>query len=381
MEAAFIYSPAFGQYFIKENHPWVTKRSDVCLEMCRRYGLLDPPRAAVYEPVEATRQELLVFHTPAYLDLMLKADQGIFEESMLASGLGSTDCPVFKGVYHYNALMCGASLLGADLILDGRADVVFSPSGGMHHAGPDFAAGFCYLNDPVLAIERLKKKGLRILYVDIDAHHGDQVQAAFYEDDQVLFISFHEHPRTLFPFTDGFETQLGRGRGLGYNVNVPLTAGTGDDVFLWAFREIYPPLAAWFKADVVVGVFGTDMLFSDPNTNMMLTNNGLTEAVRIISAGAPRLLSFGCGGYEMDGAGRAWTLAWSAMTGQKPDEDALLTLGGQFLLGGDGALRDAPRTMAEPTLVETRAEAEGVVAYLKRHLSHQGFSDDQPAYR
>jgi len=370
MRAGFIYSPAFGRYVIKENHPWITTRSDVCFEMCRRYGLLDEDKATVYEPAEASREELLVFHTPEYLDLMLEADSGKFEERMLASGLGSTECPVFPGVYHYNALMCGASLLGADLLLDGRADRVFSTSGGMHHAGPDFAAGFCYLNDPVLAIERLRKQVGRILYVDIDAHHGDQVQAAYYEDDRVLCISFHEHPRTLFPFTDGFETQLGRGRGLGYNVNVPLLAGTGDEVFLWLFNEIYPPLAERFRPEAVVGVFGADMLFSDPMTHLMLTNNAFTKAVGIIAAKAPRLLAFGCGGYEMDGSGRAWTRAWAAMTDQTPNEDASLTIGGQFLSGADLALADGPHTVAEPILVETRAEAERVAAYLQQHVFH-----------
>ncbi len=368
MKSCFIYSPQFGRFFIRDGHPWHTARSDVCYELCRRYSLLDPDRTRVIEPKAASREELEVFHTPAYLDLLQRANKNVFEDYMLASGVGTAECPVFEGVFDYNALIAGASLAGADLILTGEADVVFSPTGGMHHAGPDFAAGFCYVNDAVLAIKKILRKGLRLLYVDIDVHHGDQVQAAFYETDQVFCLSFHETPDTLFPFRTGFETELGQGKGLGYNANVPLPAGTGDEVFSSAFKEIFPPIARRFDPDVVIGVFGMDMLFSDPMANLLLTNNALVEAVGIISRASPKLLAFGCGGYVLDNIARGWTLAWAAMTGQEIADDQSLTLGGVFLGDRDVSLRDGPHMVAEKTLAETRAEAERVVAYLKRKI-------------
>ncbi|MBW2125658.1 MAG: hypothetical protein JRH08_08170, partial [Deltaproteobacteria bacterium] len=119
-------------------------------------------------------------------------------------------------------------------------------TGGFHHAGKDFASGFCYINDIVLAITRLLKSYDRVLYIDIDAHHGDQVQEAFYDSNRVMTLSFHESGNTLFPFKTGFEKEMGKGKGKGYCINVPMPAGTGDDQFLWAFQEVFQPLIEAF---------------------------------------------------------------------------------------------------------------------------------------
>ena len=366
MKAGFVYSPEFGRFFIREDHPWYTTRSDVCFNLCQRYALLEQDGISVVAPRVATRAELEVFHTPDYLNLLLKANQNVFEEEMLASGIGITECPVFKGVYDYNALLAGASLTAADLILSEQADVIFSPTGGMHHAGPDFAAGFCYVNDAVLSIKRFLKRGLRVLYVDLDAHHGDQVQAAFYDSDQVFCLSFHESPRTLFPFETGYETELGREKGEGYNVNVPLPSGTSDEVFSWAFKEVYPPIVERFRPDVVIGIFGMDVVYSDPMSDLLLTNNATTEAVEMVARSADKLLAFGCGGYVLDNLARGWTLAWAAMTGQEISNDQSLTLGGVFLGDQEVSLLDAPHVVPEKTLGETRAEIERVVTFLKK---------------
>jgi acetoin utilization protein AcuC len=192
------------------------------------------------------------------------------------------------------------------------------------------------------------------LYVDIDAHHGDQVQAAFYDSDQVFCLSFHESPNSLFPYETGFETEVGRGKGKGYNVNVPLPAGTGDEVFSWAFRELYPPIVKNFCPDVVIGVFGMDTIYSDPMTNLLLTNNAVIDAVEIVSRSAPRQLAFGCGGYVLDNLARGWTLAWAAMTRQEINNDQSLTVGGVFLGERDVSLRDGPHFVAEKTLAEKK---------------------------
>lgn len=368
MKATFIYSQKFGQFPVPDGHPWNVARSDVCYRLCLRFGLMNHNGITLREPGLANRQELSRFHAPKYLDFLTMANDGYFHEDMLHSGLGTAECPIFKGVYEYGALMAGAGRQGAELVLRGEADVVFSPSGGMHHAGPDFAAGFCYLNDLVIAINRLLDAGLKVFYVDIDAHHGDQVQAAYYGDDRVLFLSFHEDPRTLFPFHTGFETELGEGRGRGFNVNVPLLAGTSDQVFMWAFHQVFPPLISRFEPDVVVGVFGMDTVFSDPLTHLQLTNNGVAEAVGLIASLAPRLLAFGSGGYVLDNVARGWTRVWGIITGQEPLEDVGLTLGGVFIGNDDVSLRDAAHYVPDKTFAAARAEAERVVSYLKKEV-------------
>lgn len=366
MKASFIYSPKFGQAQVRPDFAWRPERSDVTYNLCLKHGLFSPANITLDEPVPAPREEVLTFHEKEYLDLLVSANDGHFEEYMLANGLGITECPVFKGVWDYTSLTVGASLLGADLILNRGYDVVFSPTGGMHHAGPDFAAGFCYLNDAVIAIQRLRAKGMRVLYVDIDVHHGDLVQETFYEDDQVFCLSFHESPETLFPFKVGFEHETGQGRGKGFNINVPFMAGTGDEVYEWAFDQIFPEVVERFKPDVIVGVFGVDTIYSDPMAHLLLTNNATTRNMARIAQAAPRLLAFGCGGYVLDNIARAWTLGWAAITGQELMEDSALTLGGVFLGEHDVSLSDGPHFVAQKTLAETRVEARRVVEYIKK---------------
>jgi acetoin utilization protein AcuC len=183
---------------------------------------------------------------------------------MVECGLGTSDNPVFKGVYDFSLLVLGATMLGTELISTGKADIVFSPVGGLHHGGYEHAEGFCYINDIVIAIKRFLKSGFKkVLYIDIDAHHGNGVQDAFYDSDEVLFISFHQSGETLYPWC-GFENEMGTGKGLGFNVNVPLPEYTDDDAYLRAFREIYTPLARAFQPDCVVAQIGLDTLKRDP---------------------------------------------------------------------------------------------------------------------
>jgi acetoin utilization protein AcuC len=177
---------------------------------------------------------------------------------------------------------------------------------------PDRASGFCYVNDAVLAILKLRERGWRVAYVDIDAHHGDGVQFGFYRDPNVLTISTHERGDRLFPGT-GFVAEMGEGDGLGFSVNLPLQPLTDDEVFQPAFEAVVPPILGAFKPDVLVLQLGIDSHRTDPLTHLHLTIQGFTRVVKRLLQLAPRVVALGGGGYDLPNVARAWTGAWAAM--------------------------------------------------------------------
>ena len=191
-----------------------------------------------FEP--APRAVLEKFHTRRYLDALQNASLGGWDYDVLSMGIGTSDCPVFTGMYEHSVLAAGATLAGASALLEGRADAVFNPHGGFHHAFPERAAGFCYINDPALGCLALAESGKRVLYLDVDVHNGDGVAFAFKDRADVMTIDFHENPRILFPGT-GFENEIGSGKGMGYSVNLPLPVGTYDEAYLGAFDEVALP--------------------------------------------------------------------------------------------------------------------------------------------
>ena len=196
------------------------------------------------QPRPASEEELLTFHLDGYVDVVRRLSAG--EELVGAERFGFSaggDNPVYAGMYEAALLSTGASVQAACLVADGTARAAFAPAGGLHHAASGHASGFCIFNDPVVAINALRKRGLRVAYVDIDAHHGDGVQAAFYGDRDVMTISMHEGGRWLFPGT-GEVSELGEGDGQGYSVNVPLYPYTYDELFLEVFDAVVPPLGA-----------------------------------------------------------------------------------------------------------------------------------------
>ncbi|MFC1820374.1 acetoin utilization protein AcuC, partial [Thermodesulfobacteriota bacterium] len=280
IKSIFLHSEGFARFRAYDDFPWLFERSDATVELCRRNNLLDREKMEIRIPEMAPMEALRAYHGEAYLRVLQQANVGEFKDSMLALGLGTMECPVYPGCMEYHRLVVGSTLLGVEAMNQDGIRLAFGPTGGMHHAGPDFASGFCYLNDAVMGILRFLEKGLRVLYLDIDAHHGDMVQDAFYEEDQVLKISFHESPKTLFPHRTGFVKETGNGRGQGFNVNVPMAAGTGDEVFTWAFQRIVPPLAEAFQPDVVMAILGTDTLSSDPMSNLRLTTQGYCEVIQ-----------------------------------------------------------------------------------------------------
>lgn len=368
MRSAFLYSEKFAGLKAYEGYPWLFERSEATYQLAKRLGLFDHEWISICTPEPASFEELTAFHTEEYLAVLKKANNGNFKEEWLHYGIGTTECPVYEGVYDYHALAVGSTLLGADLVERGEADIVFGPTGAFHHAGEDFAAGFCYLNDIVLAIKKWLHRKKRILFIDIDAHHSDQVQKAFYRDSRVMCISFHEGGNTLFPFKTGFEDEIGQGHGKGYTINVPLAENTSDEEFQWAFENVFSPVAEKFQPDIVLAAIGVDTLFSDPLSHLQLTNRSISQAVRLITQVSPRLLALGCGGYVLENVARTWTLAWAIMNELGPKEEDAALFGGMFWGDSLASLKDQPHFVPDSLRQKARDHLEGVVETIQRNV-------------
>jgi len=197
-------------------------------------------------------------------------------------------------------------------------DIAFNLAGGWHHAHRAKASGFSYLNDAVLAINWLVERGRRVVYLDIDAHHGDGVQEGFYNSSQVLTISLHESGIYFFPGT-GFEDEIGEGAGKGYSVNVPLLAHTDDAIYMKAFDEVAYPLIAAFNPDVIVTQIGADTFRTDPLTKLEITTHSYSYIMHKLKVLKIPWIALGGGGYDLLNTSRAWCIAWAEMNGIKLD--------------------------------------------------------------
>jgi acetoin utilization protein AcuC len=320
MKTAFLYSDDFSRFSYGATHPLKPVRLKLTYELIKACGLLAPGDPRVIVPAPAKREDLLAFHSPEYITMLEASNSGKPVPGAADFGLGEGDNPVFPGMFDWSLLVAGASLKAADLVDSGEAAIAFNISGGLHHALASRASGFCYINDPVLAIMLLMSRGRRVAYIDIDAHHGDGVQAAFYDTDKVLTISLHETGRMLFPGT-GFEQETGEGAGKGYSVNVPLPPEAGDELFVRAFTDVVPPAIEQFKPDVIVSQLGVDTFRSDPLAHLNVTTKGFSAMVGMIKTMAPKWVALGGGGYDAGNVARAWTLAWAIMNdAQAPDE-------------------------------------------------------------
>jgi acetoin utilization protein AcuC len=318
MQPIFLYEPGVVQFDYGESHPFRLERIWLTEHLCRRAGLFAPERGRVLGFEAARREDLLVAHDAAYLDLLETASLGLHAPAMTHFGLGSGDNPVFSGLWEYSLYTVGGSVRAARALLGGECDRVFHPGGGLHHAQRRRASGFCYVNDVVVAIHRLLDDGRRVFYLDLDAHHGDGVEAAFYDTPRVLTLSVHQDGRTLFPGT-GFPHELGMGDGRGFAVNVPMLPSASDDAYERVWDEVIAPLIAAFRPDVLVTELGADAMEGDPLAALAWHLEGWWRALQRIAALEIPWLAVGGGGYDLGNAMRAWTLAWGAMVGWEPD--------------------------------------------------------------
>ncbi|MHC4460990.1 MAG: acetoin utilization protein AcuC [Planctomycetota bacterium] len=327
-KAVFIYSDELEKYCYPPEHPFNTVRARKTRKIVQSMGLLSGSGRSEAAPVRPERVVLKKFHSARYLHALQTAAKGCWDSEAFNMGIGTSDCPIFEGLYDYAVLASGATLTAANLILSGSADVAFNPSGGFHHAGPERASGFCYINDVALACMILAEAGKRVLYLDVDVHHGDGVAYAFYGRCDVMTISFHENPRALFPGT-GFEDEIGSGQGAGYCVNVPLPIGTYDQVYMKVFETIALPLITAYSPDVFVFELGADALAGDPLAHLYLTNNVYADIINHLLSFNKPILATGGGGYNVDNTVRAWAVAWSILCGGEAERDRELAVSSQ----------------------------------------------------
>jgi len=368
--SSFIYSDRFQEYDYGGGHPLRMIRLRLTHELLKAYGVFDSDGVELVEAAPCSRAEADSVHAPDYLDALKGIDEGVTPSDPMRYGLGYGDNPIFKGVYAGSMLSTGGSVQAARIVREGKAGAAFNIAGGLHHAMPGRASGFCYINDPAVAIKYLASEGLKVAYVDIDAHHGDGVQHVFYDTDQVLTISLHESGDYLFPGT-GSPDEVGTGKGRGYSVNLPLLPGTGDEVFTHAFDEVVPPLIDAFRPDVLVTQLGCDTFESDPLTHLRLTTHGFTRMVEDMKALGRPWVALGGGGYDVANVARAWSLAFGVMAGMElPDElpEDFKRLLREEGLRGD-RLRDAsPTRETAEELKRERAFADKMLLSIRKEI-------------
>ena len=365
MATAFLYTDKYFSYDYGISHPLRIERLRLTYELCDAYGLFRLPEAGLVETQMPSESAILRFHGEDYVDVLKRAGAGDISHA-LEFGLGPGDNPIFSGLWEWSLLHSGASLQCAQLVAEGKVSIAFNIAGGLHHAHTRQASGFCYVNDPVLAICHLLDKGKKVMYLDIDAHHGDGVQWAFYDTPDVLTVSFHQDGRSLFPGSGGVN-ESGRGEGAGYAVNLPLLPGTDDDVFWQGFETLVPRLMDVFQPDVIVSQLGVDTFVEDPLANLDLTTHGFCQVIDYLTKKAPAWVALGGGGYSMSNVARAWTLAWAIMNDVSlPDElpEAMPQSGMRFF--NDRKLRDVEHK--GPRRMECRRYMEACLSYLEENV-------------
>ena len=368
-KAVFIYSQELEKYRYPPEHPFNTVRAQRTRKIVRSMGLLSGEGGNEVAPVAAERIVLKKFHSARYLHALKTAAGGRWSAEALEMGIGSQDCPIFKGLYEYAILAAGGTLTAAKMILSGETELAFNPSGGYHHAGPELAAGFCYINDVALACIILAEQAKRVLYLDVDVHYGDGVANAFYDRSDVMTISFHESPKTLFPGT-GFEHEIGTGKAEGYCVNVPLPVGTYDRAYMKAFEAIALPLMTAYNPDVIVFELGADALAGDPLAHLYLTNNVYAEIINHLMSFKKPILATGGGGYNVDNTARAWALAWSIFCGADLGEDIHHAVGGVLLESTEwqGGLRDRTLAVSDSQRKAVMPALEATIKKIKANI-------------
>ncbi len=309
-------------YTMGGEHPLHPVRLDLTMRLADALGVLSSDRVRLLTPTPAGPDLLTLVHDPAYLEAVRRAPQ----DPSVGHGLGTADNPIFEGMYDAAALITGGSVLAAEQLHSGAAQHAVNIAGGLHHAMRDSASGFCVFNDAAVAIAWLLAQGHeRIAYLDLDVHHGDGVQAAFYDDPRVLTVSVHQTPLTLFPGT-GFPEETGDpDNALGTAVNLALPNGTDDSAWLRAFDAVVPSVLRSFRPEILVTQCGCDSHHEDPLADLALTIDGQRTAYRAVHDLAHELcdgrwLVLGGGGYGLVRCvPRSWTHLLAEASGERVD--------------------------------------------------------------
>lgn len=318
-----IYDDALRAYRHSEDHPLQPLRVQLTVETIRGLDLL--AGCELVSAREATDDEICLVHEPTYVDLVrsLSLPGASAGPEARRRGFGSGDNPVFPDMHRASALVVGASILAAEAAHEGRAQHVFSPAGGLHHAKAALASGFCVYNDAATAIAWLRQRGHRVAYVDVDVHHGDGTEAIFWADPEVLTISLHESGRYLFPGT-GFPDETGSDEAKRSSANLPFEPLTWDDPWLAGFEAVVPPLLRRFRPSVLVTQNGCDTHRLDPLADLICSTRIWPRMGRIFHELVHELcdgrwVALGGGGYAIrEVVPRAWALLFAEMV-ERPD--------------------------------------------------------------
>src|SRR3989454_1148256 len=370
-KTGLVWDERFLDYNFGPQHPLRPIRVKLTYELIRSKGILQHESVEVIKPRLASREEILLFHEDNYVRL-------VEQYSNRGSGLlDMGDTPAFKGCYEATSFVVGASIVASDEIMSGRLSHAFNPSGGLHHAHPERASGFCIFNDPAVVIAHLKSKFnvKRIVYLDIDAHHGDGVMYGYYDDPVVLDIDFHESGKFLFPGT-GFPDETGKGEAQGLKLNIPLPPYTGDEAYLEAFQQVVPDALKKFRPEIILVQCGADGHLDDRLAHLRLTTKVYTEVISQAHDLAHelcngKLLLFGGGGDTPPKRPRGWTVAFPTPAGGKPNDEIPSNTAKQFEKSANEdpphKLNDKPTSDDEKTLKEVRR----TVNELQTHLGHE----------
>ena len=371
MTVELVYTPHLAEYRLSAEHPLRPDRFVLAVELARMWGLVaetgveQPDRALLVPPGPIEDADLLRVHTPAYIAAVRQAgaDPAHWDGGF---GIGPGDTPAFPHMHEAAAEVCAATIRALADVVEGRCQRSFSPAGGLHHAQRNRAAGFCVYNDLAVAIchTLAVHPGTRVAYVDVDVHHGDGVEATFYDSDDVLTVSVHESGRYLFPGT-GRPTDIGTGMGVGYAVNLPLAPGSGDAEYGRAFASVISPAVRAFEPDVMLIQLGADSHASDPLAHLTTTVAGQYSVTQHLIRLADevcggRVAATGGGGYDSFSAvPRVWACALAALLGvpapaELPDAWRLLAAEAAARAGVTGDAAVIPRgTFEEPQPIES----------------------------
>lgn len=363
------WSEALADYDFGPGHPLAPVRVELTVELIRACGLTAGGSTAEIAPLEVSDEQLQRIHAPGYVEAVRRCESRGGHDAL--HGLGPGDNPVFAGMHEASARVCGATLAAAREVWEGRALHGFSPAGGLHHAMPDRASGFCVYNDPAFAIDWLLRQGAeRVCYVDVDVHHGDGVERIFWNDPRVLTISVHESGRYLFPGS-GRSHDTGGEEAPGSAANLPLHPGTPGDLWLEVVDEAVVPLVRAYGPELLVTQLGCDGHVTDPLAHLALTLDTYQAVYARLHALAHELcegrwVATGGGGYQLVSVvPRAWTLAFGEMAeaelpGQIPEGWRRLATERT----GEQApreFREEPATVPQDVREQARAAAEEAV--------------------
>eukprot|EP01095_Lingulamoeba_sp_RSL-Kostka_P016159 TRINITY_DN776_c3_g2_i2.p1 TRINITY_DN776_c3_g2~~TRINITY_DN776_c3_g2_i2.p1 ORF type:complete len:435 (-),score=101.23 TRINITY_DN776_c3_g2_i2:185-1489(-) len=311
-KVSYFHDGDIGNFYYGQGHPMKPHRLSLTHNLILNYGLDEYMQ--VYRPRYACEEDLMQFHTEDYVDFLKRVSPNsinLFTNSLRRFNVGD-DCPVFEGLFTYCQIYSGGSIDGALKLNHNQCDVAINWAGGLHHARSDEASGFCYINDIVLAILEMLKYYSRILYIDIDIHHGDGVQDAFYTTDRVMTVSFHKYGNNFFPGTGDID-EIGVKSGKYYSINVPLKDGIDDKSYLSLFKLVISEVIDHYRPTAVVLQCGADSLNCDRLGRFNLSLKGHAECVSFVKKFGLPTLVVGGGGYTIRNVARCWTYETSVL--------------------------------------------------------------------